>query len=939
MVLPLNNFKSSVNGKHHSILTDTNLNCQSSNIVYLITCNVCKFQYVGETQRSFGVRMREHLNQIRKREQNIQSNQEGGSQLIYKHFCNDELHRNIPLEKRIRFQIIEKIKTDDLSSDPKAITKRRTERELYWISKLRTAHPLGLNDMIAGFGIRGKATDAGFSDYNHLRIANLCDQKSTRRHRNRHRKKNHKGPSDTQLNTFSQEILTSQPHKVETLIFSKSRKFLKKFISSTYFNHLNTKLRYLLSTRLDFIRKVKPVKKELVPVDWSINFSHKIIDDINIESILNNPTLVKTLPSDLKNKLKIRKIFKFESPVSQKILNYNKILKSTGNLSHSDILSMTCECASSPFRNDHFGHIISGDLNIIQEPGLRKICSFGTKFRDVPRLNPSKIKNQFCNNLKTLIGKISRKYKIPTSALKNWRKTMLSYFNDRLQFYAKNIIFNAPTLSKKVSQDELKKLQQKFVITVVDKASGNYAFTCKKLYFLKLAEELGLNNAIAGNDTYRFCPQDEATICQKLKTDLLRFRVSPPNNQEKLALLYQTPKFHKNPPKMRYIAGNVSTITSQLDERVAKILKMCKSHFRNLCRVYENYSGIRYCFDVETSTEVKDMFDSAYGKVNSISINDFSTLYTLFDHDHLLNNIRWLLDTLSKNSGKYCIKVEYEKARWVSNANDANAYTISETLDMISFLVKETYIKAFGHIFQQVKGIIMGGKISGWLSDCSLMVDEFKFIKSKISNGLRNEAEKLKYFRRYRDDCTTLNCENFLDIAREIYPPSLSLTQENDDSSKANVLDMEVNIQNLSCNTKIYCKTDHFPFDVISFPYLESNIDKSLCYRVYYGQIIRFQRLCSDRSDFELRTRHLGLILKDRGYELKRLEREFCKAISKYVREFQKWAIPDNLNSWFKNILNDQTRITLPQPVSMSFSQPPAGSIIQGNIQIHLSQP
>ena len=233
----------------------------------------------------------------------------------------------------------------------------------------------------------------------------------------------------------------------------------------------------------------------------------------------------------------------------------------------------------------------------------------------------------------------------------------------------------------------------------------------------------------------------------------------------------------------------------------------------------------------------------------------------------------------------------------------------------------------------------MGGKISGWLSDCSLMVDEFKFIKSKISNGLRNEAEKLKYFRRYRDDCTTLNCDNFLDIAREIYPPSLSLTQENDDPNKANVLDMEVNIQNLSCNTKIFCKTDHFPFDVISFPFLESNIDESLCYRVYYGQIIRFQRLCTERVDFELRTKHLGLILKDRGYKFKRLEREFCKAINKYAREFQKWAIPDNLNNWFKNIFITQTRTTTPQPVSMSFSQPPTGSIIQGNIQIHLSQP
>ena len=83
--------------------------------------------------------------------------------------------------------------------------------------------------------------------------------------------------------------------------------------------------------------------------------------------------------------------------------------------------------------------------------------------------------------------------------------------------------------------------------------------------------------------------------------------------------------------------------------------------------------------------------------------------------------------------------------------------------------MKETYIKAFGHIFQQVKGIIMGGKISGWLSDCSLMVDEFLYIRNKMSNGLNDQAIRLKFFRRYRDDCTTLNCQNFLDIAKDIY--------------------------------------------------------------------------------------------------------------------------------------------------------------------------
>ena len=149
IVLPLNNFKSSVNGRHYSILTDAVLDCNSCNVVYLITCNVCKVQYVGETQRAFGLRMREHLNHIRKCERDGGSGLSGGSQHIYKHFCCDNLHKSVPLEKRIRVQIIEKIRTDDLPHpDPKAITRRRTDRELYWISKLRTAFPLGLNDMI-----------------------------------------------------------------------------------------------------------------------------------------------------------------------------------------------------------------------------------------------------------------------------------------------------------------------------------------------------------------------------------------------------------------------------------------------------------------------------------------------------------------------------------------------------------------------------------------------------------------------------------------------------------------------------------------------------------------------------------------------------------------------------------------------------------------------
>ena len=197
----------------------------------------------------------------------------------------------------------------------------------------------------------------------------------------------------------------------------------------------------------------------------------------------------------------------------------------------------------------------------------------------------------------------------------------------------------------------------------------------------------------------------------------------------------------------------------------------------------------------------------------------------------------------------------------------------------------------------------MGGKSSGWLSDCSLMVDEYKYVDKKVKDGLVDEANKLRYFRRYRDDCTSLNLDNFLAIAADIYPPSLTLTQENDQPDKVNVLDMVAEIKDSRIVTKVYCKTDHFPFDVITLPFLASNLDTRVCYRVFFGQVIRFQRLTSNKVDFEVRVKFLASILLTRGYSRCLLQKQFCRAIDKYTTEFQKWSLPQDLVSWFLEIV------------------------------------
>ena len=55
-------FKSSVTGKMYKI--KATVNCKTSNVVYVIQCNCCSKQYVGETENALHVRMNGHWSDI-----------------------------------------------------------------------------------------------------------------------------------------------------------------------------------------------------------------------------------------------------------------------------------------------------------------------------------------------------------------------------------------------------------------------------------------------------------------------------------------------------------------------------------------------------------------------------------------------------------------------------------------------------------------------------------------------------------------------------------------------------------------------------------------------------------------------------------------------------------------------------------------------------------
>ena len=59
-----------ISGPKRSIKLTDHFTCTSANVIYCITCTLCKKLYIGETGRRLGDRFREHLRDLEKDDQN-----------------------------------------------------------------------------------------------------------------------------------------------------------------------------------------------------------------------------------------------------------------------------------------------------------------------------------------------------------------------------------------------------------------------------------------------------------------------------------------------------------------------------------------------------------------------------------------------------------------------------------------------------------------------------------------------------------------------------------------------------------------------------------------------------------------------------------------------------------------------------------------------------
>ena len=109
-----------------------NVCCNSSNLIYCLTCGTCEKQYVGMTKRKLKQRLYEHLRNIRQGNLNDP---------IGRHFSKVP-HNSDP--SKVKVHVLSFITHPP---DSRTALNMRLRFELDWIHRLRTTLPRGLNAM------------------------------------------------------------------------------------------------------------------------------------------------------------------------------------------------------------------------------------------------------------------------------------------------------------------------------------------------------------------------------------------------------------------------------------------------------------------------------------------------------------------------------------------------------------------------------------------------------------------------------------------------------------------------------------------------------------------------------------------------------------------------------------------------------------------------
>ena len=130
------------------------------------------------------------------------------------------------------------------------------------------------------------------------------------------------------------------------------------------------------------------------------------MDALNIPQLIHDQELISCFP--LKETYP-KVSFKYSQTLGSIAFNYAKFSK---ELLIENVDQYVCECENSIFKDEFHNHIVSGDINILEDDELINILKFGSKFRLSPKLSIHNILTNISNRINVYIHRLSFRFNI-----------------------------------------------------------------------------------------------------------------------------------------------------------------------------------------------------------------------------------------------------------------------------------------------------------------------------------------------------------------------------------------------------------------------------------------------------------------------------------------------------------------------------------------------
>lgn len=762
--------------------------CKVFNCIYRLSCNICNLSYIGQTSNPLHLRINVHRNHVKSTAIN-NSPQSPHNNFEYTHF-------HIHGFDNITISILDIIPN----------TQDRLYYENQYMLLHKTLFPYGLNQIYNHQNL----VKSNFNNPNNQSIIYpilFYNSKSAslgrfKRGKRKNKNKNHSDQSfrNNIKKLHDQFTNNSNWNCVKTWLFANKKKhinriyniFINLSFSNLHFKHLFYDLLLHRSKYFSIALNISSYSNlnscSNNPNSYcTISFTNSILNSINFNDLFSK--FSHLLPV---NNINIKKVFKFNMPIGRKIFNYNQVSKSISLVESSSNLT-PCICSNpsySNFVNSHHGHIITGDLNIVESPILKHLMLKGTKYRLPMYFNFKSILRTLAMDLDKFIYSIAFKYNAPLESFNMWKFSILNNIKQSPSNISYPININFKSL-----QNDILKLQDNFVICYIDKAASNYALICKQFY-IKL-----LKNTLHNTSLYKSIKDNSTIIAKRLiaKYKLLKLKFT----NIKFPYLVLIPKFHKSPIKFRSVTSAHNTYATLANKRLLEMLVKLNKSINSNCIINNSFELVKDLKNIPLIYGFKTFdFQNLFDSINTHDL--FNVICNLFSQFIVSKN-------LPQTQLQYFSK-------------------------LLKFVLFENYIHQLNSIYKQQFGIPQGACSSSMLANLYLYCFEL------------NKINEHFIIRRYIDDLIYIKISPNSDQIIDFYPANLILIANEIEPSKiAKFLDLQLVIENPNKLTiSIYDKRKDFKFNINKFPNFSSCLSKNIFRNTIVNELSRIHKLCSN---------------------------------------------------------------------------------------------